>query len=200
LIYPDDVKCDDYINQYMFGEALLVSAFDSLVYLPEGEWIDYWTGKHFNGRQEIPSEYPEDRGGPLFVKSGSIIPTQKVMSNIGIATPEEIIWEIYPDEKSSFTLYEDDGESYKYLEGNIARTTVECKESNDRIEISISPRTGRYDNMPARRIHSLRVHCKGNPICENKEYSAEYDQDSGVMQIDNIEDTGEEISILLKYY
>ena len=46
LIYPDDVKCDDYINQYMFGESLLVSAFDSLVYLPEGEWIDYWTGKH----------------------------------------------------------------------------------------------------------------------------------------------------------
>jgi alpha-glucosidase (family GH31 glycosyl hydrolase) len=193
------MKCDKYINQYMFGDALLVSAFDSVVYLPEGEWIDYWTGKHYDGRQEMPSQFPEDKGGPLFVKAGAIIPTQKVMSNIGTVTPEEIIWEIYPEGKSSFTLYEDDGESYEYLEGNIAQTTVECIKSNEKIEIIISPRTGRYDNMPSNRIHCLRVHCPGTPVCGNEVYSAEYDQDNKVMIIENIEDKGKEMSVLLTY-
>jgi|LSQX01.1.fsa_nt_gb alpha-glucosidase (family GH31 glycosyl hydrolase) len=199
LIYPDDLQCDKYVNQYLFGDALLVSAFDSVVYLPEGEWIDYWTGKHYDGRQEIASEFPEDRGGPLFIKAGSIIPTQKVRSNIGTSTPDEIIWEIYPKGKSEFTLYEDDGESYKYLDGNIARTTVECIENNSSVEIIIHPRTGRYDNMPSKRVHSLKIHCPGKPEYENKEYSAEYDEDNGVLKIDNIEDTGREISILVKY-
>jgi alpha-glucosidase (family GH31 glycosyl hydrolase) len=199
LIYPDDKQCDNYINQYMFGDALLVSAFDSVVYLPEGEWIDYWTGKRYKGRQEIASEFPEDRGGPLFVKAGSIIPSQKVRSSIGTATPEEIIWEIYPKGKSLFTLFEDDGESYKYLEGNIARTTVECIENDDDVEIIIHPRTGKYDKMPEKRIHSLRVHYPGKPEYESREYAAEYDEDNGILKIDNIEDTGREISILVKY-
>lgn len=199
LIYPEDTNCDKYINQYMFGDALLVSAFDSVVYLPEGEWIDYWTGKHYDGRQQMASKYPEDKGGPLFVKAGAIIPTQKVMRNIGIVTPEVIIWEIYPEGKSSFTLYEDDGDSYKYLEGNIAQTTIECIKSNEKIEITISPRTGRYENMPANRIHCLRVHCPGIPVCENEEYSAEYDQDNKIMIIENIEDTGKKMSVLLTY-
>ena len=199
LMYPDDLQCDKYVNQYMFGDAFLVSAFDSVVYLPEGEWIDYWTGKHFNGRQEVASEFPDDRGGPLFIKAGAIIPTQKVKSSIGTDTPEEIIWEIYPKGNSSFTLYEDDGESYKYLEGYIAGTTVECIENGKSVEIIINPRTGQYDNMPAKRVYNLRIHYPGKSDYENKDYDVDYDEESGVMMIGNIEERGKKISITLKY-
>ena len=142
LIYPEDIKCDKYEHQYMFGDAFLVSAFDKTVYLPDGEWIDYWTGKRHRGNQEITAEYPENKGGPLFIKAGAIIPTQAVKDNIGTGTPENILWEIYPKGNSKFILYEDDGESYKYLEGKIARTVLECTENSNGIRIIIHPRVG----------------------------------------------------------
>ena len=34
--------------------------------------------KDVQGNQEIPAEYPENKGGPLFVRAGAIIPTQVV--------------------------------------------------------------------------------------------------------------------------
>jgi alpha-glucosidase len=197
LVYPADIKCDKFIHQYMFGNAFLVSAFDKTVYLPDGEWIDYWTGKRYHGNQEIRAEFPEDKGGPLFVKAGAIIPTQVVNSNIGTATPENIIWEIYPKGDSKFTLYEDDGESYKYLEGEIARTVLECRENSDGIHIVIHPRTGVYDKMPQKRTHTVKIYYPGKLSVMYEQVSFHSDDNTHVLTIENIQETDKEISILI---
>lgn len=197
LIYPNDKKCDKYIHQYMFGDAFLVSAFDTTVYLPDGEWIDYWTGKKWQGNQEIPATYPEDKGGPLFVKAGAIIPTQAVKGNIGTKTPENIVWEIYPKGKSKFTLYEDDGESYEYLEGKIARTVLECQESSDSIRITIHPRVGTYDKMPQKRTHSLNIFYPGKLALRTEHFPSHFDESTNRLTIDNIPETNKEIFILI---
>ncbi|VAW17988.1 Alpha-glucosidase [hydrothermal vent metagenome] len=197
LIYPNDTKCDEYIHQYLFGDAFLVSAFDSIVYLPEGEWIDYWTGKRWQGKQEIAAQFPEDKGGPLFVRAGAIIPTQEVKGFIGTDTPERIIWEIYPGGNSSFTLYEDDGESYKYLEGEIAKTVFECQENSESIRITISPRVGTYNNMPPKRSHSIKLFYPGKLILKNEDLTSHFDEITNVMTIDGITEAGTEINILL---
>ena len=200
LIYPEDRKCDDYIHQYMFGDAFLVSAFDSMVYLPKGEWIDYWTGKRLQGKREIPAEYPDDKGGPLFVKVGSIIPTQKVESHIGTKTPENICWDIYPGGDSKFTLYEDDGETYKYLEGEIAKTLLQCQENNGKIHITIDPRKGNYDTMPKLRTHSLKIHYPGKLSVENPEVSWSYNEDGDFLSIDKITETNKAIELTINVH
>jgi alpha-glucosidase len=197
LIYPEDKKCDKYIHQYMFGDAFLVSAFDKTVYLPAGEWIDYWTGKRLTGNQEIPAEYPENKGGPLFIKAGAIIPTQVVKGNIGTNTPENIVWEIYPKGESKFTLYEDDGESYKYLEGKIARTVLECQEGSESIHIIIHPRVGSYDNMPQKRTHSIKIFYPGKLTLKNESIPFIVNESSNTMTIENIKETDKEIDILI---
>ena len=43
------------------------------VYLPEGEWVDYWSGKQLPGRQTMAVDAPLDRL-PLYVRSGAILP------------------------------------------------------------------------------------------------------------------------------
>ncbi len=197
LIYPEDIKCDKFIHQYMFGDAFLVSAFDKTVYLPDGEWIDYWTGKRYKGNQEIKAEYPENKGGPLFVRAGAIIPTQVVKSHIGTTTPENIIWEIYPKGNSKFTLYEDDGESYKYLEGKIARTVLECNENSDGIHIIIHPRVGVYDNMPPKRTHSIRILCPEKLTPAYGSINFNFDEKSNILSILDIPETNKVIDIHL---
>jgi len=197
LIYPKDRKCDKFIHQYMFGDAFLVSAFDKTVYLPDGEWIDYWTGKRWQGNQEIIAQYPENRGGPLFVKAGAIIPTQAVKGSIGTYTPENITWEIFPKGESKFTLIEDDGESYKYLEGQIARTVFECQESNESIRITIHPRAGTYDKMPQKRTHGVKIFYPGKLVLNNAPYPSHFDESTHCLTIDDIPENGKEISILI---
>ena len=197
LIYPEDIKCDKYDHQYMFGDAFLVSAFDKTVYLPDGEWIDYWTGKRHKGNQEIPAEYPENKGGPLFIKAGAIIPTQIVKDNIGTSTPENILWEIYPKGNSKFILYEDDGESYKYLEGKIARTVLECTENSNGIRIIIHPRIGGYDNMPQKRTHSIKINYPGRLVLMNEQISYHFDDSKQILTIEDIPETTKEIDILI---
>jgi alpha-glucosidase len=199
LMYPEDGKCDKYMHQYMFGDAFLVSAFDSVVYLPEGEWIDYWTKKRCQGKQEIPAEYPEDKGGPLFVKAGAIIPTQVVKGYIGTETPENIVWEIYPKGESKFTLCEDDGESYKYLQGEVAKTVLDCSETNEGITITVHPRVGKYHKMPKNRTHSFKIYYPREMALTNESTTWHYDIKSGFLTIESLPETDKNLILSIRF-
>ncbi len=195
LAFPDDDRCDDFIHQYMFGDFFLVAAFDDNVYLPEGGWIDFWTGETHHGSQVIPARFPENRGGPLFVKAGAIIPTQAVKNSIGADTPEEIIWDVYPKGKSEFTLCEDDGESYDYLNGKIARTRFECAENSQGFTITIHPRTGSYNKMPAKRTHTIRIFSNEKLCLKEPDIKCNYDSAGKILSIEELDENGGAISL-----
>lgn len=65
--------------QYFFGRDLLVcpvvnSGADTWpVYLPAGEWVDFWTHARYTGGQTIDTVAPLDRI-PVFVPAGTVIP------------------------------------------------------------------------------------------------------------------------------
>lgn len=78
LAFPDDEEAAKHPYQYLFGNDFLVapiyqSGNHRAVYLPEDVWVDYWTGKEFQGKQTIEVNSPLDKM-PLFVRAGSIIP------------------------------------------------------------------------------------------------------------------------------
>lgn len=79
--YPDDPGSWLVDDQYLFGSDILVAPlFESVtsrdVYLPPGQWIDYQTGKTYNGgwHHIIAGEIPV----VMLVKSGSVIPHIKL--------------------------------------------------------------------------------------------------------------------------
>ncbi|MDH7568115.1 MAG: glycoside hydrolase family 31 protein, partial [Armatimonadota bacterium] len=158
LAYPDDPRCDQCLNQYLFGDSFLVGAFTNTIYLPEGRWIDYWRGGVVEGPMELTCEVPEDRGGPLFVRAGAIIPTAPEMDYVGQRPWDELGLEVYPWGTSSFTLFEDDGITLAYREGAVATTEISCCASDQAVELCIEPRRGRYDGMPERRVFSVALH------------------------------------------
>jgi alpha-glucosidase (family GH31 glycosyl hydrolase) len=78
LVFQADSEARKNIYQFMFGENILVAPIyqqgnHRTVYMPEGEWIDFWSGEKIIGKKYIEVNAQLDKI-PLYVKSGSIIP------------------------------------------------------------------------------------------------------------------------------
>ncbi|MBD2862868.1 helix-turn-helix domain-containing protein [Paenibacillus oceani] len=171
LMFQHDPVCDELSQQYMLGDSLLVAVYTNKVYLPEGSWINYWTGEHHEGGTWLTCENLEDVGGPLFVRGGSIIPQLPHMDYIGQLKAERIILHLYPCSRKSgeFTLYEDDGETMCYLDGQIAVTSIFCETDETRTTVRIARRCGTYEGMPFRRHYEFIVHAKTKPVAITSE-------------------------------
>lgn len=191
LVAPDDPECAGRTLQYMLGDALLTCAFTDRIYLPAGRWIDYWTGAVHEGPGEIPCVYPKDRGGVLFVKAGAIIPMWPPVNHVGEQPVEEIALDVYPGAEGHFTLYEDDGTSYAYQAGRVAETQIEYREDGRTLRLTIQPRRGDYDGMPAARRYQVLLHVPRAPravTVNGARTAAAYDAASGVLTIPATED------------
>lgn len=122
LAYEGDDRYDSVLNEYMLGDSLLVSAFDDRITLPPGQWTDFFTGTIYEGDTQFVYDPPKGKGGALMVKAGSILVMQPWMPHLTHHDPTEYMVHVYPGADASFTLYEDDGETYAYEKGEVART------------------------------------------------------------------------------
>lgn len=163
LMFPDDPLCRDMLHQYMLGDFLLVAAFTDRVYLPEGRWIDYWTGELHEGPKSFEYPVPDGAGGPLFVRAGAILPMWPEMDYVGQQPVERLALHVYPYGRSEFVLYEDDGTTLRYLEGQAAVTRMEADAAGNVVRIRIAARSGAYEGMPARRSYELYIHAAKMP-------------------------------------
>jgi alpha-D-xyloside xylohydrolase len=114
-------------------------------YLPKGcAWYDFWTGKKYNGGQNITFETAFDRV-PMFVRAGSILPLGPEMQYVGEKTWENLEVRLFPGADGTFTLYEDEGDSYRYEQGVYSTITFHW---NDRKQtLTIGSRQGNYPGM-----------------------------------------------------
>jgi len=123
--------------------------------LPAGsDWFDFWTGARHAGGRSVERDYALDEF-PLFVRAGAIVPLGPVVEHTGESpgAPWEI--RIYPGADGSFTLFEDDGETYRYERGERATTTLHWDDARRTLDIGV--RQGRHSGMVARRELRVRV-------------------------------------------
>lgn len=121
LQYEKDPEPRNMNGQFMVGESLLAApvveqgATRKMVYLPEGEWYDYWSGEKLEGGQYVIRRAALNEC-PLFVKAGSIIPCYPEMDHVSGEKDRELILKVYPGEGEYFH-YQDNGEDFAYREG-----------------------------------------------------------------------------------
>jgi alpha-glucosidase (family GH31 glycosyl hydrolase) len=201
LVYPDDLKLADCVNEYMLGGSLLVTAFTDKVYLPAGRWIDYWTGAEFQGPREMPCVYPTNRAGGLFIKAGAIIPYWPEMDFVGEQSVNTLKLHVYPEGKSDYILYEDDGNSLAYLNGAVALTRVHCEAGPNAVTLIIEPRQGTFDHMPSRRDYDIWIHAKpAKTLTVNgSKTAADYDPAAKATRIAAQEDFARKAAIHIQY-
>ncbi len=162
LTFPEDRTCDDMTYQYMFGPWYCVGIFTNEIYLPKGTWTDAWTGERIVSKGEtFTREYPADRAGLLFIREGAIIPSQGDVSYLGARPFEKVTLNVYPCGDSRFTMMDDDGETYGYEKGTIAKTLVECHEKDGVSKIIVNPVQGSFEGMPQTREYSFAVQNDG---------------------------------------
>ena len=114
-------------------------------YLPKGAvWYDFWTGKAYKGGQTVTLETSLNRV-PMFVRAGSILPLGPEMQYVGEKSWDNIELRLYPGADGSFTLYEDEGDSYRYEQG--VCSTVTFRWNDRRRTLTIGERKGRFPGM-----------------------------------------------------
>lgn len=135
--YPVDKHVRNISDEYMLGSFVLVAPVIAPgkeareVYLPDGDWYDYYTGEKYSGGRYILADAPIDKV-PVFIKAGAIIPVAdgKIRSTEDI-TEDKISILTYPG-KGSFVHYQDDNETFAYRNG--AYNAVEYTLDGDKLE------------------------------------------------------------------
>lgn len=185
LEFPDDRNVDNMIYQYMFGENLLVGVFSDSIYLPKGNWINYWTNENLSGGRVVHAEIPTNRGGLLFVKSGAIIPYQKPMQYIGEFPTDTLILKVFPEKESFYTLLEDDGQSFDYEQGQIASTKFNCIANRSELEFTIHKVQGTYNNKPKNRVYELEITLANKPkqVRVNDKIITDWNYENEILEI-----------------
>ena len=130
-----------YHHQYLFGPNILVAPVESdkelaRVFLPSGKWHYLFTGKIYEGNQEIIVDCPTHKL-PIFVKGGAIIPMQEPAENTKVKQSTLHLHVYSGEENSVFEYYSDDGESFDYQGGIHCLRKIEYNPAQNKITIGV---------------------------------------------------------------
>jgi len=143
---------------------------------PAAAWYDFWTGKKLSGAQHIEAAAPLDLI-PLYVKAGSILPMGPEIEYAGQMPDAPIDLRIYRGADGSFTLYEDQGNSYAYEKG--AHATIPMQWNDATQTLTIGAREGTFPGMVTHReFHIVLVgenHGTGEEVASTPDKSVAYD-------------------------
>lgn len=136
--YPKIVDEPQYKNQYFFGSQILVAPITARknyvmnrailkVFIPDGVWYDFLTGKKYPGPNYYMSFY-RDAEYPVFCKAGAIIPLS--LDN-GTDAPLNMEVQIFPGASNIYRLFEDDGITDGYKNGRYLITEFDYQYQNN---------------------------------------------------------------------
>jgi alpha-glucosidase (family GH31 glycosyl hydrolase) len=177
LHYPDDRHVRGMGTQFLWGRDLLVApvfakgATSRDVYLPKGEWYDWWTNEKKTGGATVTRAV--DLGTmPLYVRAGAIVPFDPVRQYTAQPVTEPTTLRVYAGADGEFTLYADDGISQDYLAARGSWIRMAWNDRTRRLSLGpgapkgatnlVTPRTFRVLLLPAGTTRDVRY--EGKPI------------------------------------
>ena len=164
--YPDEKSAYNVPNQYYFGSELIVNPITEKsdkytvkgkvkTWLPEGIWFDIFTGISYKGNRNIIMYRNLDKI-PVLAKSGSIIPMSSIdEKHSHIENPQKIDLFVMSGSDGNFELYEDDGVSMNFEDGDYVTTNYELFWNKG--EFVINPANGNIKLIPEERIYTIRI-------------------------------------------
>ncbi|WP_303014656.1 TIM-barrel domain-containing protein [uncultured Bacteroides sp.] len=134
------------------------------IYLPEGFWIDYFSGEKYEGNRILNNFEAPVWKLPVFVRSGSIIPMTHPHNNVNEMDKALRIYEFYPERHSSVVEYDDDGVTEAYRRNELTSTLIESDvNGKGRLTITIHPAMGQFDGFVKDKKTELRINVTEKP-------------------------------------
>ena len=170
-------------NQFIFGGQLLVApiarpADKKLnlayvdVYLPEGRWTDIFNGRVYDGGRWVKM-YRDLDSIPVLAPEGAIVPMYKNDRTNDLSNSQPLEVHLWRGE-GQYELYEDDGETNAYKNGEYVITKFDLKERDGSLILTITPPEDTKGIIPTEReifikfrdiIHTEeRIVLKNEPI------------------------------------
>ena len=162
--------------QFLYGPSFLVAPIYQAtrsdekgndirnnIYLPKGEWVDFFTGKVYTGGCIINEIDSPVWKLPVFVKRGAIIPMTTPHNHVSEIDYSKRIYALYPYGESSFTEYNDDGRTNAYLKGEGVKTTILSSLKDNTAVITIKPTQGSFKGFVANKSTELQVNLTQKP-------------------------------------
>ncbi|MDE6285223.1 MAG: DUF5110 domain-containing protein [Bacilli bacterium] len=167
--YPEVIDEPNFKNEYYFGREMFVAPItkpmDTVmnrsierVFLPEGTWYDFKTGKKFIGsKTKHYVVFYKDEDYPLFAKAGAIIPLANLGSNRNdTSVPKSMEINVFPGESNIYKLYEDDGTTTLYKDGYYIITAFDYNYLKNNHTLIIHPVEGKTAIIPPTRDYKIR--------------------------------------------
>jgi hypothetical protein len=167
---PESAEAYQHPHEYWFGSEMLVAPVldasgERTTWLPPGEWIGFFDGKHHDGGKSFTAHYAVDQT-PVFVRDGAIIPEQPADFAWSNAKPlDHLVVNVYGSGNGSFDLYEDDGISLAYKQHRYALTPMTYAAAGNGVHrIVIGPTRGAFAGQVQRRSYALQIHGIDRPV------------------------------------
>lgn len=164
--YPEMYDDDRYAKEYYFGSELFISPITKKkdytmnrsihkMYIPEGMWYDFVTGKKFPGGKDYVGFF-KDQDYPVFAKAGAIIP-MAINEKINDTNPPQTMEiQIFPGRSNSYNIYEDDGTTDLYLKDFYLLTNIEYNYSVSDYKLVMKSVEGKAGIVPENRHYKFR--------------------------------------------
>jgi alpha-glucosidase/alpha-D-xyloside xylohydrolase len=176
LHYPEDSHTYALGDQYLWGRDLLIApvykqaAISRDVYLPQGQWYDYWTNSLVEGGRTIIRDV-NLATMPIYVRAGAVIPFDPVRQFMEQKVDGPTTIKVYRGADGEFTMYEDDGISLDYLT-NQGATWTRMMWNDDTRRLTIEPALpAGAENQPSDR--SFRVQLLPDDITKEIHYTGQ---------------------------
>ena len=179
--YPRLEEAYRHSREYFFGDEMLVAPItepggNQTVYLPEGQWLDFFTGKRYAGNTTFTAQYATDET-PVFVREGSIVPERPTAEDSG--STSALLLNVYGSGAGRFDLYEDDGISLAYEKGEYAETPLTYTTDADGTHhLRVEPTKGSFQGQASTRNYELHIHGGDKavrPSVDGKELQSQWD-------------------------
>lgn len=157
LHYPGDEHARAIGDQFLWGRDILVApvytkgAASRQVYLPAGDWYDWWTNTLEPGGRTV-SRAVDLATMPIYVRAGAILPFDPVRQFVDQAVEGPTTVRVYRGADGQFTLYEDDGISQDYTRGRASWTRFSWNDASKRLTIEPGPPPGATSTASRRRF------------------------------------------------
>ena len=171
IFAPNSGGFDHLDTEFLLGPSLLIAPppfaetlDDYSVSFPKThEWYDFWTGLKAPASPQAPpiaaavtaqnigaevtyprAIHPPLETMPVYVRAGSIIPTQPLIQNTDEIPKGPLELHVYPGPQCSGSIYLDDGHTFRYQKGEYLRQSFSCESNDKAIRVTFHAREGSY--------------------------------------------------------
>jgi alpha-glucosidase len=151
LEYPQAQEFYGDNRDFLFGHDLFVAPVTTEmvdpeeISLPPGEWYDFWTNEKRTTSKEKFKLHPRLDEMPLYVRAGAILPMEPVVQHTGEKPDGPLELRVYPGDDCHGVLYQDDGHTFAYRNGEILRITYSCQVSMGSVTVTSTVEKSAYE-------------------------------------------------------